>query len=922
MNIFQRKITRGLLLMLMVALYILNASGQQGPATLRARVVDELGGLIVGAAVTVREASGTEKVVMTNAEGVFVVSGLKPGLYTVRVSAAGFAPYENTEVNVSAGASATLEIKLSVEGKNEEVEIQPDSKLITTNPDDNASATVLRGSDLNVLSDDPDQLAADLQALAGSDGPNGTQLLVDGFSNVRVPSKNSIREVRINANPFTAEQEFFGLGRVEIFTKPGSASFHGQAFLNFNDESLNGRNPYADTRAAYQARLYGGSLSGPIIANKAAFFFDFEQRRINENAIVNATILDDALNIVPFSQTIVTPQKRTNITARFDFQLNPNHTLVARYNYLRSSLENGGAGGFSLPSRVFDTRGHEHIVQLTETAVLGPKMVNELRLQYTRSLTTQEGDATLPTINVQEAFIGGGAPFGLNSVKTDRYEVFNMLTRISGNHTWKAGGRLRRVYTTDTTTTNFAGTFVFSSLEQYRQVSLGVPGARPAQFTLVGGEPQENVGQWDFGAFIQDDWRMRPNFTLSAGLRYEKQTNIGDGINFAPRVSFAWSPWGNNTGKQPKTVIRGGGGIFFGRVGESLRLLANRFNGVNQQQFILRDPDFYPNIPTIAELTNSSQRQTTWRIAENAKMPHTLRLALSIERDLPYKTKLSVNYIYRADRNYPRALNINAPLPGTFDPDVPGSGVFPFGDISNIFEFETTGISNKHTLLINVNSQPHKKLSMFGRFVLSRERSDNETAFSFPANSYDLKAEYGAVSFDIRTNATVGINYSGPWGVAFSSLIRVASANKFNITVGRDINGDAVFTDRPAFATDLSKPGVIVTRFGAFDPNPEPGQQIIPPFYGKGATLFIVSLRASKTINFGSVGGASAIQPGNKPREEVKRFSLTFTTQVQNLFNHTNAGPVIGNLSSPLFGLSNVSATSPRRIDFQLRFGF
>lgn len=922
MKIFQRKIVQGLLLMPMVALYILTASGQQGQATLRARVVDELGGLIVGAAVIVKEASGTEKVLTTNADGVFIVSGLKPGLYTVKVSAAGFAPYENTEVNVSAGASATLEITLSVEVKNEEVEVQSDSRQVTTNPDDNASATVLRGSELNVLSDDPDQLAADLQALAGSDGPNGTQLLVDGFSNVRVPPKNSIREVRINANPFTAEQEFFGLGRVEIFTKPGSDSFHGQAFLNFNDESLNGRNPFAFTRAPYQARLYGGSLSGPIIDKKAAFFFDFEQRRINENAIVNATVLDAALNIVPFSQTIVTPQKRTSISARLDFQLNPNHTLVARYNYLRFGLENGGAGGFSLPSRSFDTLGHEHTLQLTETAVLGPEMVNELRLQYTRSLTTQEGDDTLPTINVQEAFIGGGAPFGLNSVETERYEVFDMLTRVSGNHTWKLGGRLRRVHTTDTTSANFAGTFVFSSLEQFRQVLLGVPGARPAQFTLVGGEPRESVRQWDFGVFIQDDWRVRPNFTLSAGLRYEKQTNIGDAVNFAPRVSFAWSPWGNDTGKQPKTVIRGGGGIFFGRVGEGLRLLADRFNGVNQQQFILRDPDFYPNIPTVAELTQSSQRQTIWRIVENAKMPHTLRLALSIERELPYKTKLSANYIYRADRNYPRARNVNAPLPGTFDPDVLGSGVFPFGDISNIYEFETTGISNKHTLLINVNSQPHKNLSLFGRFVLSRERSDNENAFSFPANSYDLRAEYGAVSFDIRTNATLGINYSGPWGLAFNSFIRAASANKFNITVGRDINGDAVFTDRPAFATDLSKPGVIVTRFGAFDPNPEPGQQIIPPFYGKGPALFLVNLRVSKTINFGSVGGLSAVQSVNKPREDLKRYSLTFTAQMQNLFNHTNPGPVIGNLSSSLFGLSNVSATPPRRIDFQIRFAF
>ncbi len=920
MQVFRRKIERCLLLISLLALCALIVSGQQSQGSLRFRVVDSLGGLIIGATATITDASGAEKVATTNSEGVFVFSGLAPGRYSLRVSAPGFALYENAEVDVSTARSETLDITLSIEEKKEEIEVQAAGPQLGTNPDDNASGTVLRGSDLDFLADDPDQLAADLEALAGGpDGPNGTQLLVDGFSRGRVPPKSSIREVRINSNPFAAEQENFGFGRVEIFTKPGANAFHGQGFFNFNDESLNARNAFAVSRAAFQSRLYGGSVSGPLKAKKSSFFFDFEQRRIDENAIINATVLDAALNPVAFNQTIITPQKRTNFSARFDFQLNTNHTLVTRYNYLRFGFENIGLNAFTLPSRAYDRAGDEHLFQLTETAVLSPKMLNELRFQYVRNNAGQEGDNTLPAIIVQDAFIGGGSPFGSNSVRTERFELSNSLTHVSGQHTVKVGGRLRRVHISDVDTSNFAGTFVFSSLDQYRQVLMGVPGVRPAQFTLAGGEQLARIGQWDFGLYAQDDWRVTRTFMLSAGLRYEKQTNLDDSLNFGPRISFAWSPF-DEPGKQPKTVIRGGAGIFFGRVEENLTLLATRFNGISQQQFIVRDPNFYPRIPTVAELSDAAQRQTVRRIVSDPKMPNTVRLAISVERELPYSTNLSVNYIYRADRHYPRSRNINAPLPGTFDPDIPGSGIRPLGDIGNIFEFETTGVANKHTLLINVNSRPTKKLTIFGRFVVSKEQGDNEDAFTFPANSYDVRADYGSVSFDIRANATVGINYVGPWGLTFNTFMRAVASNKFNITIGRDINGDAVFTDRPAYATDLSRPSVVVTPLGAFDTDPLPGQQIIPPFIGKGPAFFMLNQRVAKTINFG--GGNGNGNSAAKSGQDARRYSLTLAVQVQNLLNHNNRGPIIGNLSSPLFGLSNTSASTPRRIDFQLRFSF
>ncbi|MBV9211035.1 MAG: carboxypeptidase regulatory-like domain-containing protein, partial [Acidobacteria bacterium] len=403
---------RSIVLGVAFVLCVASVFAQQSTGSLRGQVSDEFGGLIVGATITVVDASGKEKSVITDSDGNYVVSGLAPGKYIVRAVAPGFALFENTEVEVTAGGREQLKITLSVSLEKQEVSVASEAP-VSTDPENNAGALVLRGSDLDSLPDDPDELAAALQALAGpSAGPNGGQFFIDGFTGGRLPPKESIREIRINQNPFSAEYDRLGFGRVEILTKPGTDKLRGSAFLNFTDESLNSRNPFAPNRAPFQSRQFGGNVSGPVIAKKASFFLDFERREIDDNAVVNAFILDTAnpLNpAVPFSVAVVTPARRTTFSPRFDYQINTNNTLVARYTYARSSQENSGVGGFSLPSRAFDTSFTEHTVQLTETAVLSPTVVNETRFQFIHRRSNQNGDNTQPTIVVNDAFTGGGS---------------------------------------------------------------------------------------------------------------------------------------------------------------------------------------------------------------------------------------------------------------------------------------------------------------------------------------------------------------------------------------------------------------------------------------------------------------------------------------------------------------------------------
>jgi hypothetical protein len=245
------------------------AVAQQSSGTLRGKVTDEFGGLIVGATVTVADQNGVEKTTTTDADGNYSFPSLPPGRYTLHASAPGFAAFENPEVELAAGRTVPLNITLNVAIEQSEVTITAEAP-IDTEPENNAGALVLRGEALNALPDDPDDLADALQALAGpSAGLNGGSTYIDGFSGGRLPPKESIREIRINRNPFSAEYDRLGYGRIEIFTKPGTDKMRGELSFNFGDVRLNSRNPFAPVRAPFQLRRYGGNLSGPLSKKRA-----------------------------------------------------------------------------------------------------------------------------------------------------------------------------------------------------------------------------------------------------------------------------------------------------------------------------------------------------------------------------------------------------------------------------------------------------------------------------------------------------------------------------------------------------------------------------------------------------------------------------------------------------------------------------
>ncbi len=979
----------------------------QTSGSIAGTVTDSLGAIVVGATVTAVASNGQQRQSITNAKGEYTITGLTAGTYTVKAIAPNFALYENTEVTVAAGERNELPVILTVSGVEENVEVSNNDQ-ISTDPDQNLSATVLKGADLDALPDDPDELQAALQALAGAGaGPNGGQIYIDGFTGGQLPPKESIREIRINQNPFSAEYDRLGQGRIEILTRPGSEKWRGSAFGNFNDESLNSRNPFALNRAPTQMRAFGGSVGGPIVKGKTSFNFDINNRHNDNNAIINALVLDPALNIVEFRRDLTVPTRNFQLSTRIDHAINQNNTLVGRYSFNNRKSENQGLGGVSLPSVASRSEGREHELRMTFTSILNSKTVNETRFEYSDNLNKRFGDNSIPTINVSSAFVGGGSQVGNSFTANKVWEINNSTTTTLGRnnqHGVKFGARIRRVNIDDRSESGFGGTFSFAGafgadpfdldgdgvlapLEQYRAGVSGAVGQRydPTQFSITTGNPLVGVSQTTSAFFVTDDWRISPALLLSFGLRYENQTNISSNMNFAPRFGFAWSP-GAGGATPPKTVFRGGAGIFYERFGENTVLTAERFNGSNQLNLIVtaNDPDpvrraaalqllsqpvftldGVTNVPTAVQVLAALPQSNTIRtIDPNLQAPYTMQAALSIERQLPYRSSLSVFLTKSRTVHVGRLRNINAPV---CPAQINCLGApRPEPSLGNIYQYEATGFRDETRMFVGVRTNFHQRFTLFGNYSLGFSDSDADGFGSFASYSYNFAGEYGRAGGDIRHNAMVMGSINIPWGITLNPHVIFRSGSPFNITRGgTDFNGDSILNERPTYgelANACSDRGLNYSfcDFGSNDPS-----RIIPRNYGEGPSFFTVNMRIGKNFGFGksaadraaAAGGSGGGRgpgmgggrgpgggpggmvrmggPGGFGGEGRKPYNLNVNISIQNIFNNVNFNPPVGNLSSSRFG--EYTSTSGgfggfggfggggapnRRIELQMRFNW
>ncbi len=926
-------------------------------ATVEGRVVDPSDAVIPNAAVTVLSESGKTRTTSTDREGHYSIRVLAQGSYTVHVESPGFAVFSSGSFELTAEQVRHIDAKLVVEAKSENVTVSG-TKSIGVDPTQNGSQMLLRGSDLDAFSDDSEELANELQMLAGpSAGPSGPQIYIDGFTDGIMPPKQSIREIRINQNPFSAEYDKIGFGRVEVFTKPGSDRFHGRASINFGNRALTARNPYLAGPIVpdYQQEIMTGSLSGPL-SKRASFFLDGQGRITDENAVLNYTTLDSDLNPSNVSTGLVTPSRRYSFGPRIDYALSPNHTLVARYSLAHISANNEGLSpqAFDEASLAYGLEETDQNVQISESAVFGSSVLNNLRFQFYPTRLDQRGVSSDPELNVQGAFTSGGS-FPHNFTDRKRYELQNYTTAAYGAHTIVFGLRWRGDWLDQQAVTNFNGRFIFSSnasglsaLQVYQQnqtlaaqgtsqEQIATMGFGPSQFQITTGTPEISVNQNDFGPFVQDDWKVRPNLTLSGGLRYEAQNVIHDHTNFAPRVAIGWAP----NPKSSKTVVRAGSGIFYDRFTSDLIWNASRQDGLHQTQYIIRNPTFFPQIPGAQILAILSSQQTSssgravYQIDPKLHSPRLIQTAVSVEQSLPGSTSLALTYMNTRGWHQLRTDDINAPLPTSTDTQGIADGPRPFGDsLGDIYQYQGSGVFRQNQLIVTARTRITRRANLFGYYVYGRAMSDTDGPDTLPSNPYDLRAEYGRAAFDFRHRGFISGSISLPFHLQSASFLFLQSGMPYNVISGIDTNNDGNLNDdRPAFAQKASRPSVVnKPGFGAFDTSPLtlPNAIIVPRNHLEGPGILSLTVRLSRTWSFGperrgvgnvggdEIRGGGSIQNGGLSGSGSQSgiqsvfggtathrpYNLTFSASFRNALNNVNPATPIGNLGSSYFGRS------------------
>ncbi len=892
------------------------ACAQSG--ALRGEVVDPSGAVVPNASLALTLGQGTING-KSDAEGRYLFRNLASGSYTITVNAKGFAPLTLTDVGIAAGQTKDLNLPLVIAVQNQEVTVAGENESVSINPDQNASATVLKGGDLDALSDDPNELQNELQALAGpAAGPNGGQIYIDGFEGGQIPPKSSILEVRVNQNPFSAEYDHIGYGRIEIITKPGSQKFKGSINSFGNSSALNTANPLISAQPSYYLYSYSGNVSGPITKTASYFFNAFTINRQNQTIV-------DAVNPAnvsqSFSEAFPSPLTYFEVNPRVDFQLSKNNFISIRDSFYRVTAQGSGVGTLSLPQQATSTLNHTNELQIADTWVISPNLLMEPRFLWRRIENNLTSAFLTPTITVQGAFTTGGSSSGIAQDHQDIFALQDYGTATEGKHTLRFGARIRSLRDANLSTAGANGNYFFSNVAGYET-------GTPSQYSAtVISNPLARVLLFDWLTFLQDDWRVSPKFLLGLGLRYEGQNFIHDHADWAPRVAFAWSP-GQPGKTRPKTVIRAGYGWFYSRFtiptqfsasgGAPYIITAIHDNLINQKSYTIQNPNFYdPNAAEpVSVLTSAAASVPTYHSVD----PHfhaalDMQGGVGVDRQITKKITSNVTYLYTQGVHQYLSNNVTAPAFNIADYTVSGATPALYN-----YRFQSGGFYRQNQVIVSSSFQL-KRLTLSANYVFNEAKSDTQGVNSFPSVAQDPGFDYGRASFGIRHRFLLIESYTAPHGIVFASLLAAQSGTPYNLTIGDDLTGNNQFNARPAYGA-CGQQGVISTRYGCLDTDPAgKDEPIIPYGVGIGPANVVYHVRISKVIGIGpklkTEGEGQTFTPGNGgvsgrglsgggpairlDAAAPRRFNLTLAAGANNVFNIVNLGTPNGVLLSPLF---------------------
>jgi hypothetical protein len=848
----------GLVAVLVIAVMRAVAFAQAPTASLHVTVVDPSGAVIVGAQVTV---GGTT--VETGPRGDATFSGLEPGRYAIAVESAGFEARELKDQRLRAGDNRR-DVKLAIAKLAETVQVGRDARERASDPRSDAFATILGQAEINELPDDPDEMEQMLRDMAGP----GAVMRVNGFRGGRLPPKDQIQQIRFRRNQFAADAHEPGFVAIDIITKPGFDAWRGGTTSAFRDDALNARNPFAPTKGDERLGRFGLSLNGPLWKQHTSLSAAIDGLDAYDSKTIVA-----ALPTGYFADSIRKPNDTINGSVRVEHMLSKAQMLRAEVQRNRSVLDNLGVGDFDLASRAYRQETTQDVFRASVAGSIRKTLYNEFRVQWQGDDTVYTPASAAPAVLVLNAFNDGGAQIA-GATESHVLEVSNDLDIPAGRHAIRAGFLLDAGRYTTNTLRNGTGTFTFASLAAYDAAS-------PTTYTRNVGNPAVATAMAQFGAYVQDDFRIRKDLTLSGGVRQEIQSHIG-GLNLAPRGGIAWSPF-----KSGKTTVRAGGGRFFDWMDAQTYQQAVQLDGTHEQTVTVVDPGF-PEVRFGAESVVLPAGRV--QFAPNLTQPELRETSAGVEQQLPHDIRLNTMFIHRTGSHLLRGVNVN-----------PGG--------APITEIRSDAESRVNALSFNVNyGNPARRIFIAANYTLASAINETDSPFALPADSANLSAERGPAANDARHRFMSLVQLPIAKRVRFASSVRVQSALPYNITTGHDDNGDTISNDRP----------VGVTRNSA-----------------RGAALVDIGTRVSWSLGF---GGRAAPPSGPQVRivrgdnadplaataamgDVQNKYSLELYVQASNVTNHFNALNFSGVMTSPFFG-QPTSASPPRRVEIGARVGF
>jgi len=897
----------------LVALLAMSPAQPAQPTRALITVVDQMGGVIPNAKVTI----GSAEPVVTNDKGVATITGLTPGKLSVTAEFPGFETRTLKDVTFKAGENKHV-VVLPIQGLQDSVTVSRDAREAAS--DRRATfGTAMTREQIEALSDDPDEMAQQLQDIAGG----GAVIRVDSFEGSRLPPKSAIKAIHITRDAFAAENHFAGGLFIDIITQPGIGPLRTSMNFRLRDGSMSGKPPveFAEQQAKgpEQMQNYGGNLSGSIIKNKASFSINVNGGTSYDTPYYYYYEPDGTLvnTLAPRR-----PRDSVFVFGMFDYAVTRDQTLRIHYSSERFTSKNIGIGGWDLLERGYSSEDRNHSIRIQEAGPLGRRFFINTRanINITRSQNRSlfEGQ----TIRVIDGFTSGGQQRA-GGVRSNTLNLQSDLDYVRGIHSWRTGVAIDGGSYRSNDSSNYFGTYTFESLAQYR---LGLP----RSYTLRVGDPNIKYNNVQASWYLQDDIRVRKNLTLSPGIRYEAQTHLSDYNNFGPRFGATWSP-----GTAGKLTLRGSVGIFYDWLPSSIYEQTLRVDGQRQREINVLEPSFpLPPDPSLGAAAPTNK----YLLGRGLEMQQNFRVSAGFQRPITKMVSVNATYAHTRGTNLMRGLNLNAPVDEIRPDPTLANVVEVTGDADSrqhsvnfgaSINFNTAGsgpggpmMMGREMMVMVAGGPPPpppppgarptpanarwnwRRMSLFTNVFLGRLENNTDGAFSMPATGR-IEDDWGPSNGDVRSRFNIGWSSQQLRNLNMNINVNASTAPPYTIRTGVDTNRDLLFTDRPE---GIGRNSARASGQWTMNANFSYGWQFGKPVERAGG----VQLR-------GDAGGISATQGA---ATTAGRYRVSFNANIQNLTNHHNLIAYGTSLANPRSFGQPTAFTGTRKIDFGMGLSF